>query len=303
MRVSLALFSIQTIAILVISTGAAYAVTVMTTVDTSAHTVRLDFTDLPPYTQIRLNGVSALYWCNCLDNDNPSSMLSSGFIKQPPNALEMQYEGPTPPSTNFIVYHYIHGSAFVGVESVEWIKVSLADEGDLDLVGDRPIIFPDTDSDGILDDGDLSGIAGDNVCSSGNTVSCDDNCALDQNSTQLDTDNDGQGDVCDSDDDADGHNDATENAIGTDPLDPDTDDDGVCDGPALPGGCSLSGPDNCPVIPNPDQADSNGNGIGDVCETANLPVVSTLGRLALGALMLGAGVLSSYRAEPGRSSR
>lgn len=35
----------------------------------------------------------------------------------------------------------------------------------------------------------------------------------------------------------------------------DTDGDGVCD--------SV---DNCPAVPNPNQADSNGNGVGDVCE-------------------------------------
>jgi murein DD-endopeptidase MepM/ murein hydrolase activator NlpD len=36
----------------------------------------------------------------------------------------------------------------------------------------------------------------------------------------------------------------------------DTDGDGV-----------LDGSDNCPAVPNPDQADGNGNGIGDVCDT------------------------------------
>ena len=36
----------------------------------------------------------------------------------------------------------------------------------------------------------------------------------------------------------------------------DTDGDGV-----------LDGSDNCPAVPNPEQADSNGNGLGDVCDT------------------------------------
>jgi len=60
-----------------------------------------------------------------------------------------------------------------------------------------------------------------------------------------DTDSDGDG-VADCIDVCPGHNDT---------VDP--------DGDGVPSGC-----DNCPNVPNPDQADSNGNGIGDACETA-----------------------------------
>lgn len=55
-----------------------------------------------------------------------------------------------------------------------------------------------------------------------------DNCPFVINSSQLDTDKDGQGDECDDDDDNDGI--------------PDT----------LP-----PGPDNCRLVPNPDQIDDN----------------------------------------------
>jgi hypothetical protein len=67
----------------------------------------------------------------------------------------------------------------------------------------------DTDNDGIVD-----GI---------------DNCISDANPYQLDTDVDGLGDVCDSDDDNDGLTDAEENALGTDSLLADTDGDGLDD--------------------------------------------------------------------------
>jgi subtilisin family serine protease len=55
----------------------------------------------------------------------------------------------------------------------------------------------DTDYDGIKDDGDNSGIAGDTPCTGGATADCDDNCFDTPNLDQADTDSDGVGDVCD----------------------------------------------------------------------------------------------------------
>ena len=64
-------------------------------------------------------------------------------------------------------------------------------------------------------------------------IDIDDNCPQVANPNQVDTDNDGLGNACDTDRD----NDGLENIE-----------------------------DNCPTIPNVDQQDSNTNGIGDACE-------------------------------------
>lgn len=60
--------------------------------------------------------------------------------------------------------------------------------------------YPDRDGDGVADDGDLSGVAGDSPCVGGATAGCDDNCAAIQNGAQSDIGgsggSDGMGDVC-----------------------------------------------------------------------------------------------------------
>lgn len=57
-----------------------------------------------------------------------------------------------------------------------------------------------------------------------------DNCPTTANGNQADLDGDGQGDVCDADDDGDGLSDTEEPGLGTDPRNPDTDGDTVKDG-------------------------------------------------------------------------
>ncbi len=54
----------------------------------------------------------------------------------------------------------------------------------------------DTDNDGIYDDGAGSGTVGDNPCTGGNTLSCDDNCVNAYNPEQADSDGDGIGNAC-----------------------------------------------------------------------------------------------------------
>ena len=69
----------------------------------------------------------------------------------------------------------------------------------------------DTDGDGILDDGDNSGVLFDNPCTGGETAGCDDNCLEFYNPEQIDVNSDGNGDICEckGDFEADGDVDGT----------------------------------------------------------------------------------------------
>jgi hypothetical protein len=98
-----------------------------------------------------------------------------------------------------------------------------------------------------------------------------DNCPDTTNQTPADLDRDGQGDVCDDDDDGDRIDDATDNcrvAANPDQHDPDQDGDGdACDADD-DGDSVVDSKDNCPSAFNQSQADSDSDGKGDICDAA-----------------------------------
>ncbi|WP_394750136.1 thrombospondin type 3 repeat-containing protein [Spongiimicrobium salis] len=144
---------------------------------------------------------------------------------------------------NNILFRFVfHSDAFINQEGV--VLDNLVVEGS--LIDDE-----DDDNDTILD--------------------VDDNCPLIANVDQLDTDNDGIGDVCDDDDDNDTILDINDNC----PLTPntnqaDSDNDGigdVCEDPNDDDGDGIpNATDNCPTTANPNQEDRDNDNIGDVCD-------------------------------------
>ncbi len=171
------------------------------------------------------------------------------------------------------------------------------DDGDaVDDASDNCPLVPNPDQSD--NDSDESGDVCDDDDDNDGVTDADDNCPFDVNEGQEDLDGDLLGDVCDPDDDGDGTDDIDDNCplIGNagqedgdadnvgDACDicpggndaDDSDADGVpdecdiCDGAddtvdtdadTVPNGC-----DNCPATPNTDQADLNGNGVGNACD-------------------------------------
>ncbi|MBW1886732.1 MAG: thrombospondin type 3 repeat-containing protein [Deltaproteobacteria bacterium] len=132
---------------------------------------------------------------------------------------------------------------------------------------------PDADGDGIVDDGDnCPSVPNDQTDTDGDGLgdACDpdddndgipdsqDMCPLVFDLNNTDTDNDGLGDACDDDIDGDGVPNSCDATPGDD-LNPINANDP--DGDGWNNAC-----DNCPNDSNPDQLDSDGNGVGDACE-------------------------------------
>ena len=148
------------------------------------------------------------------------------------------------------------------------------DQADTDGNGEGDVC-EDSDGDGVLDfedncifipnpdQADADGDGEGDVCEDADNdgiIDSKDNCINTPNIDQADFDGDGIGDVCDDDRDGDG-------VLNTDDACPDT--PGIVETNGCPdsdGDGVINKDDNCPDVANSDQADSDGDGVGDVCD-------------------------------------
>ncbi len=126
-----------------------------------------------------------------------------------------------------------------------------------EVIASANALVADSDGDGVMDGLDLFPMIATETgdADSDGIGNSQDICWKVSNPYQLYVDDDELGDACDADSDNDMLSDLDELKYQTDPLNPDTDGDSV-----------LDGQDNCPLISNKENNDTDGDGVGNACD-------------------------------------
>ncbi len=178
------------------------------------------------YSHFTLDNTTGQHWNVMTDNERMFSATNTGNVVWDGAAVaaaagfltggtdtfgNVRLYAPNPVESGSSISHF-DTAASPNLLMEPYITSSLG--SDLDLTDDQLFDLgwtsADTDGDGVADAAD--------------------NCPQDPNPDQTDTDGDGAGDACDNDIDGDGLDNATEQSLGTDPGNPDSDGDGLADG-------------------------------------------------------------------------
>ncbi len=203
-------------------------------------------------------------------NSDPDPLPSGTNSHKDGVLVRLEVQGLSFPGfTPLQISPFITPAGTVGPSIVSSIGADVGDGGDADQFVDNVINGGLVVGSGTCADSDGDGVP-----------DTTDNCPATPNSNQANFDLDANGDVCDTDDDNDGLVDASEPTAPTsctgNPLpsphagqfDPDCDDDNVSDGANNPdgGGPIVAGPDNCILVANTNQLNSDGDSLGNACD-------------------------------------
>jgi hypothetical protein len=174
--------------------------------------------------------------------------------------------------------HYTpyNGQTFTGAHASFTADDANTNDNGIGGVSSAYVLCPKADNcpavanaDQVDSDKDGQGDACDSDDDNDNIADANDNCPLVANADQADNETDGLGDACDSDDDNDSVADASDNCpavSNADQANNDKDDSGdVCDGDDDNDGVADLS-DNCAMAANANQADNDSDGQGDACD-------------------------------------